>query len=303
MADRGCDVWRDVTAAAARASQTLEVSFRSTRRALPSVGNPLLIAGGVLALLLLLVAVFAPVLAPSDPIAIDPLRALQAPSLESYFGNDRFGRSVLSRVIFGTQVSLLVSVGSITIAASVGSLLGLVSGYLGGALDEIIGRIMDVFFTFPSLILAITLSVALGVGAQNALLAIALTYWPGFGRVVRSAVVVERGKEYVQAARLLGASDLRIVLCHLLPNTLSPLVVQATLGVSHAILVESSLSYLGLGVQPPTPSWGTMINEGRAFLQVAPWISVFPGVAIMAAVLSCNLLGDGLRDALDPRLR
>jgi peptide/nickel transport system permease protein len=290
-----------VSGATARAIQAPGIGFRATGRTLPLADNPLATAGAVLALLLLLVAVCAPLLAPTDPTAIDPLRALQPPSPEAWLGTDRFGRSVLSRVIYGTRVSLLVALGSIAIAASVGSVLGLLGGYLGGAVDEIIGRGMDVFFTFPSLILAITISVVLGVGAQNALLAIALTYWPSFGRVVRSAVVNERGKGYVDAARLLGATDLRIMRCHLLPNVLSPLVVQVTVGISYAIIIESSLSYLGLGVQPPTPSWGAMINEGRAVLQVAPWISVFPGLAIMAAVLAFNLLGDGLRDLLDPR--
>jgi peptide/nickel transport system permease protein len=290
-----------VTGATAPALGAPAIGLRASGPALAFGQNPLVAAGTLLALLLLAVAVGARWLAPSDPTAIDPAAALQPPSLATPFGTDRFGRDVLSRTIFGTQVSLLVGLGSIAMAASVGALLGLLSGYLGGAVDELVSRIMDVFFTFPSLILALTISVALGVGAQNALLAIALTYWPSFGRVVRSAAIGERGKEYVQAARLLGASDLRIMLRHLLPNVRSPLVVQTTVAISHAIIIESSLSYLGLGVQPPTPSWGSMINEGRAVLQAAPWVSVFPGLAIMAAVLAFNLLGDGLRDLLDPR--
>jgi len=181
--------------------------------------------------------------------------------------------------------------------------IGLLSGYFGGPIDNVLGRIMDVFFTFPSLILAIAISAALGLGIQNALLAIAITYWPVFGRLVRSTTIAERSKDYVLAARVLGASGLRIMRAHLLPNGLSPIVVQVTVAISQAIIIESSLSYLGLGTQPPTPSWGTMINEGRTFLDSAPWISVFAGLAMMGAVLGFNFLGDGLRDILDPRSR
>jgi peptide/nickel transport system permease protein len=276
---------------------------RARSRLEPLLANPLVLTGLVLALAYGLVALLAPVLAPADPDAINPLRSLQPPTWETPFGMDRFGRDVLSRAIFGARVSLLVGIGSIAFAACAGTLVGLVAGYAGGTLDELAGRVMDVFFTFPSLILAITISVAFGLGAQNALLAIAITYWPTFGRVVRGAVVAERGKEYVEAARVVGASGCRVVGRHLLPNVLSPLIVQATVGISHAIVVESSLSYLGLGTQPPTASWGTMINEGRTFLLTAPWISAFPGLAIMGSVLAFNLLGDGLRDVLDPRSR
>ena len=197
----------------------------------------------------------------------------------------------------------MVGVGSIALAALVGTVIGLTAGYAGGWIDNVLGRIMDIFFTFPSLILAIAISVALGLGIQNALLAIAVTYWPAFGRVVRSATMAEGAKDYVEAARVVGASDLRVVWSHVLPNVLSPLIVQFTVAISQAIIIESSLSYLGLGTQPPTPSWGTMINEGRTFLDTAPWISVFPGAMIMGAVLAFNLLGDGLRDVLDPRSR
>jgi peptide/nickel transport system permease protein len=269
----------------------------------PLVRNPLVLGGLLMVTFLVLVALLAPILAPVNPEMMQPARALSGPSLTDLFGTDRFGRDVLSRVIYGSRVSLVVGVGSIAIAATVGTIVGLLAGYLGGAVDNVLGRIMDVFFTFPSLILAIAISVALGLGTQNALLAIAVTYWPGFGRVVRGATMVERRKEYVEAARVLGGTGLRVMRCHLLPNVLSPIIVQATVGISHAIIIESSLSYLGLGTQPPTPSWGTMINEGRTFLITAPWISFFPGAAIMAAVLAFNLLGDGLRDVLDPRSR
>src|SRR4051812_2265917 len=274
------------------------------RRSLrPLVRHPLVLAGLVLVVLFTFVALLASQLAPSDPIAMEPAKALDGPSLEHPFGLDRFGRDVLSRTIYGTRISLFIGVGSITIAALVGTLVGLSAGFFGGTVDNVLGRIMDVFFTFPSLILAIAISVALGLGTQNALLAIAVTYWPAFARVVRGATLAERHKDYVEAARVLGASGMRLMGRHLLPNILSPIIVQFTVAISQAIIVESSLSYLGLGTQPPTPSWGTMINEGRTFLATAPWISVFPGLGIMGAVLAFNLLGDGLRDILDPRSR
>jgi len=269
----------------------------------PLFRNPLVLAGLVLVVFFLAVALLANVIMPADPEAMQPASALQGPSLEHPFGTDRFGRDVLSRTIYGTRISLVVGVGSIAIAALVGTLVGLSAGYFGGAIDNLLGRIMDVFFTFPSLILAIAISVALGLGTQNALLAIAVTYWPAFGRVVRGATIAERHKDYVEAARVVGATGLRVMRLHLLPNVLSPIIVQFTVAISQAIIIESSLSYLGLGTQPPTPSWGTMINEGRTFLATAPWISVFPGLGIMGAVLAFNLLGDGLRDVLDPRSR
>ena len=278
---------------------------RSTRRnrLRPLVRNPLVLGGLVFVVFFLGVALLAPLLAPADPIAMNAARALEGPSADAPFGTDRFGRDVLSRAIYGSRASLMVGVGSIALAAVVGTIVGLAAGYLGGWVDNVLGRIMDIFFTFPSLILAIAISVALGLGIQNALLAIAITYWPAFGRVVRGATLAEGGKDYVEAARVLGASDVRVVGRHVFPNILSPLIVQFTVAISQAIIIESSLSYLGLGTQPPTPSWGTMINEGRTFLDSAPWISVFPGAAIMGAVLAFNLLGDGLRDILDPRSR
>ncbi|MFN8637506.1 MAG: ABC transporter permease [Chloroflexota bacterium] len=269
----------------------------------PLVRNPLVLGGLILVILFLAMAALANVVAPSDPIAMNAGKALEGPSWSSPFGTDRFGRDVLSRAIYGARASLLVGIGSIALAAVVGTVVGLVAGYCGGAVDNVLGRVMDVFFTFPSLILAIAISAALGLGIQNALLAIAVTYWPAFGRVVRGATLAERARDYVEAARVVGASDARVIWSHVLPNVLSPIVVQFTVAISQAIIIESSLSYLGLGTQPPTPSWGTMINEGRTFLDTAPWISVFPGAAIMGAVLAFNLLGDGLRDVLDPRSR
>ena len=280
------------------------VRARGQRRWLrPLVRNPLVLGGLILVIFLVLLALFANAIAPADPIAMNAGKALEGPSLSAPFGTDRFGRDVLSRAIHGARASLLVGIGSIALAALVGTVVGLVAGYSGGWIDNVLGRVMDVFFTFPSLILAIAISAALGLGIQNALFAIAITYWPAFGRVVRGAALAERSKDYVDAARVVGASDPRVVWSHVLPNVLSPIIVQFTVAISQAIIIESSLSYLGLGTQPPTPSWGTMINEGRTFLNTAPWISVFPGLAIMGAVLAFNLLGDGLRDVLDPRSR
>lgn len=246
----------------------------------PLVRNPLVLGGLLLVVFFLVIATFADVIAPSDPILMNAAMALESPSWGAPFGTDRFGRDVLSRAIHGARASLTVGIGSISVAVVVGTIIGLVAGYCGGVVDNVLGRVMDVFFTFPSLILAIAISVALGLGIQNALLAIAISYWPAFGRVVRGATLGERSKDYVEAARVLGASDARVVWSHVLPNILSPIIVQFTVAISQAIIIESSLSYLGLGTQPPTPSWGTMNNEEHTFPATAPWNSVFPGVAI-----------------------
>jgi ABC-type dipeptide/oligopeptide/nickel transport system permease subunit len=265
--------------------------------------NRLVLAGALLVVLVVLTALLAGAIAPYDPIANNVRAALQPPSAYYWFGTDRYGRDVFSRVVFGSQLSLLVALVSVAISAGVGTVLGLVSGFFGGWVDDVIGRIMDVLFSFPALVLAIAVAATLGPGITNAILAIAVVYAPLFGRVVRGPVLVERSKDYVEAARALGAGAPRLILRHVLPNVLSPLIVQATLTFSHAILLESYLSFLGLGTQPPYPSWGTMLQEGRTFLETAPWMSVFPGLAIMLAVLAFNLLGDGVRDVLDPRLR
>jgi peptide/nickel transport system permease protein len=265
--------------------------------------NRLVLAGLAMVVGLILVAALAGLIAPYDPIANNVRAALQPPSPYYFFGTDRFGRDVFSRVIYGSRISLLVALISVTLAASVGVVLGLLSGYYGGWVDNLIGRVMDVFFSFPALLLAIGVAAMLGPGLNNAIIAIAIVYAPSFGRVIRGPVLVERNKEYVEAARVVGGSSPRILLLHVFPNVLSPLIVQATITFSFAILTESYLSFLGLGTQPPNPSWGTMLQEGRTFLETAPWTSIFPGLAIMLAVLAFNLLGDGIRDVLDPRIR
>jgi peptide/nickel transport system permease protein len=269
----------------------------------PLVRNKLALAGGLIVVLMVFMAVFADAIAPYDPIAQKVSDALKDPCRQYWFGTDRFGRDVLSRTIHGSRISLLVSMASVTLALMVGSIAGLASGYFGGWTDNAVSRIMEIFFSFPPLLQGIVIAAFLGPGVKNTLLAIAVVYWPLFARVVRGSVLAERNKEYIEAARSIGARAGRIVTRHVLPNVLSPIIVQGSMTLSHAILLESYLSYLGLGTQPPDPSWGTMLQDGRTFLETAPWISVFPGVAIVLAVLGFNLLGDGLRDVLDPSMR
>ncbi|HXD99172.1 MAG TPA: ABC transporter permease [Candidatus Acidoferrum sp.] len=269
----------------------------------PALRNGLVLFGTGIILAMVLLAAFAGVVAPYDPTDMKVADALKRPSLAHPFGTDRFGRDVLSRTIYGSRIALGVAISSIGIALVIGTILGLLGGYLGGATDLVIGRAMDVLFSFPTLILAIGIAAMLGPGLDNAALAIAVVYAPLFSRVVRGPVIAERAKEYALAALGLGAGGFRVVCFHILPNVLAPLIVQASVSLAYAILTEAALSYLGLGTQPPAPSWGTMLNEGRTYLETAPWMSIFPGLAIMLAVLGFNLLGDGLRAALDPQLR
>ena len=279
------------------AAPLVEVASRPARR------NGLVLFGAAIIVIMVLLAVFAGVIAPYDPTEMKVADALKRPSLAHPFGTDRFGRDVLSRTIYGSRIALGVAISSIGIALVAGAILGLAGGYVGGATDLVIGRAMDVLFSFPTLILAIGIAAMLGPGLDNAALAIAVVYAPLFSRVVRGPVIAERTKEYAVAALGLGAGTFRVVLRHILPNVLAPLIVQTSVSLAYAILTEAALSYLGLGTQPPAPSWGTMLNEGRTYLETAPWMSVFPGLAIMLAVLGFNLLGDGLRSALDPQLR
>jgi peptide/nickel transport system permease protein len=269
----------------------------------PLVRNRLVLGGTSLILVVVVLAVLADVVAPYDPTEMKVVDALKRPSAPHPFGTDRFGRDVLSRTIYGSRIALGVALSSIAIAFVVGTVLGLVGGYAGGWPDLVIGRVMDVLFSFPTLILAIGISAMLGPGLNNAALAIAVVYVPLFSRVARGPVIAEREKDHVAAAQGLGAGWPRVVFRHILPNVLAPLIVQASVSLAFAILIEASLSYLGLGTQPPDPSWGTMLNEGRTYVETAPWMSIFPGLAIMVTVFGFNLLGDGLRDTLDPQLR
>jgi peptide/nickel transport system permease protein len=269
----------------------------------PLLRNRLVLFGTGLILLVVLLAIFADVVAPYDPTEMKMVDALRRPSAPHPFGTDRFGRDVLSRTIYGSRIALGVALSSIALAFLVGAALGLIGGYAGGWPDLVIGRVMDVLFSFPTLILAIGIAAMLGPGLNNAALAIAVVYVPLFSRVARGPVIAEREKDHVVAAHGLGAGWPRVVFRHILPNVLAPLIVQASVSLAFAILIEASLSYLGLGTQPPDPSWGTMLNEGRTYLETAPWMSIFPGLAIMVIVFGFNLLGDGLRDTLDPQLR
>ncbi len=273
---------------------------RQLRRVLRST---VVVIGGLFALLIVATALFAGSLAPSPPDEPDFDRIESAPGAAAIFGTDRFGRDVLSRVIYGSRISLYVALVSVGTAMVAGGVLGLAGGYLGGAWDNVINRVMDVFFSIPGLLLAVGIAAMRGPGVNSAVIAIAIVYTPLFTRVMRAPVLAEREKDYVQAVRALGATRLAVALKHVLPNVMSPFVVQGTIAFSQAILIEASLSYLGLSAQPPTPSWGNMLNEGRTYLETAPWISVFPGIAIMVSVLAFNLIGDGLRDILDPNVQ
>ncbi len=270
---------------------------RQLRRTLHSA---VVVTGAVLAALIVVMAAFAGALAPQAPDEQNFELIEAPPGAKALFGTDRFGRDVLSRVIYGSRISLYVAVTSIMAAMLIGGTLGLVAGYRGGAWDNGINRVLDIFFSVPGLLLAVGIAAMRGPGVNSAVLAIAIVYTPIFARVMRGPVLAEREKEYVEAVRALGAPRWVVALKHVLPNVISPFVVQGTVAFSQAILIEASLSYLGLSAQPPTPSWGNMLNEGRTYLETAPWISVFPGIAIMVAVLAFNLLGDGLRDILDP---
>ena len=257
----------------------------------------------------ILVAILAPVLSPHDPVATSLYDQLKPPvwhetgTWKNILGTDELGRDTLSRIIFGARVSLTVAIVSVGIAFTLGTLLGCISGYYKGIVDSLIMRVMDMILAFPYLLLAIVVVAYLGPSLQNAMMAIGITYVPRFARIVRGSVLEECEKDYVMAARAVGASDGRIIFVNILPNCLGPLIVQTTLSMASAILDAAALSFLGLGAQPPTPEWGAMIAHSRALILRASWVMTFPGIAILLAVLGFNLLGDGLRDALDPRLR
>jgi ABC-type dipeptide/oligopeptide/nickel transport system permease subunit len=259
--------------------------------------------GGLVVVLLVLMALAAPIVARRDPFGVDLINSLQAPSWTHWFGTDIQGRDVWARLVYGSRVSLSVGIGSQGIALVLGIVLGLVAGYYGRWVDEIVMRFADVTLAFPTLLLLIALVAALQPSLTIVFVTIGVVGWAGMARLVRGQVLVVRELEFVQAERALGANDVRILIKHILPSVVAPVVIAGTLGVAGAIMAESSLSFLGLGVQPPTPSWGSMIADGRDLYQLrhAPWTSVFPGLAIGAAVLGFNLLGDALRDALDPR--
>ncbi len=271
--------------------------------------NRTAVAGMLLVSLFVATAIFAPVLSPHDPNETSLYDQLKPPlwhdegTTKNILGTDDLGRDLLSRLIYGARVSLVVSLFSVGLAFFLGTFLGSVAGYYKGKLDSIIMRIMDIILAFPYLLLAIVVVAYLGPSLQNAMMAIGITYVPRFARIVRGSVLEECGKDYVTAARAIGAKDLRIIFLTILPNCLGPLIVLTTLSFASAILDAAALSFLGLGAQPPTPEWGAMIARSRSLILRASWVMTFPGIAILFAVLGFNLFGDGLRDALDPRLR
>ncbi len=258
--------------------------------------------GALIVLFLILVALFGNFISPYDPLEMHTKDALQGPSAKYWLGTDRFGRDQLSRLISGTRISMIVSFGSILVAASIGVVIGLISGYYGKYVDNVIMRLLDIIFAFPMLLLALVLVAVLGPSLRNVLIAIGFVQHARFARIVRGSVLAVKEKEYIEGIRSVGARGFTIIFRFVLPNVLSPVIVQATWGLSIAIMLEAALSFLGLGTQPPMPSWGLMLNESRRFMELAPWMTIFPGLSIMFAVLGFNLMGDALRDALDPRL-
>jgi peptide/nickel transport system permease protein len=266
-------------------------------------GRPAAVAGLVVITLFVTLAVFAPLIAQYDPDKTSWTVIRKAPSLAHWMGTDENGRDVFARVIYGARASLLAGVVSVLIAAGIGVPLGLLAGFVGGVTDALIGRVTDAMLSCPFLILAIALAAFLGPALSNAMIAIGVSAAPIFVRVARGATMDAATNEYVEAARALGNPPWRVAVRHVLPNIVPPVLVQATLAIAAAIIAEASLSFLGLGQQPPSPSWGSMLNSAQRFLTQAPWLAIFPGLAIFLAVLSFNLIGDGLRDALDPRRR
>lgn len=265
--------------------------------------NRLALIGLWVIALVMISAAFAPVVAPADPTKPDFFQLLQPPSRAHILGTDDLGRDVASRIIFGARTSLLAGFVSVGLAIAIGTPLGLLSGYYRGQLDNVLMRLTDALLSFPFLVLALAIAAVLGTGLAKAMIAIGIVFTPGFIRLARAQVLSERERVYVEAARALGALDARIVWKHILPNSLSPVLVQSSLAMAAAITAEATLSFLGLGTQPPTPSWGSMLNIAQAYLSKAPWMALWPGLAIFVTVLSLNLVGDGLREVLDPRLR
>ena len=265
--------------------------------------SPGAMIGLVLIALLLLIALLADQIAPQGIDEQNLRMALQAPSPEFPLGTDEFGRDMLSRIIHGSRISLKVGIITTAVAALLGIGFGLIAGYYGGWIDYVIQGMVDVSWAFPTVLMAIFLIAILGPGLINLMFAVGLVYWGAFARVVRGQVLTLREWEFVTAARAIGARDSRIIMRHIVPNVLSPVIVMGTLLLGDAILIESTLSFLGMGAQPPTPSWGSILASGRAYLRLAPWVTTLPGIAIMLTVLGFNLFGDALRDALDPRLQ
>lgn len=287
-----------VKAAPKKRSQMQEVWRRLKKNKMAMIGLTIVV-------ILVLIAIFADVLFDYNDVVIKQNTAirLQGPSAEHWLGTDEFGRDILARLVHGSRISLVVGVVAVSIALTVGGTLGALAGFYGGKIDMVIMRLMDILLAVPSLLLSITIVSALGPSIINLMIAISISSIPGYARIVRSSVMTVRDNEFVEAARSIGANNWQIILTHIIPNCMAPIIVQVSLKVASAILSTSGLSFLGLGVKAPTPEWGSMLSGGRAYLRNAPHLTFFPGVMIMITILSLNLLGDGLRDALDPKLK
>ena len=285
---------------------TLSKPPSPAKRRLPApvrrfLANKLAVIGIIVLVIFAGAALLARQVAPFDPAQIFFADLRAAPSAAHFFGADELGRDIFSRVVYGARVSLSAGLISVTLALVFGGSIGLIAGYIGGWLDDVLMRFVDALLSLPFLVLAIALAAILGPSLQNTMIAIAIVTAPAFARITRGEVLSQRERDYVQAAQALGAGDGRLIVRHLLPNISGALIVQTSLAIANAILAEASLSFLGLGIQPPTPSWGSMLNAARGYLTDAPWMALFPGLAIFLAVLAFNLIGDGLREALDPR--
>jgi peptide/nickel transport system permease protein len=287
--------------------KTIEIRHRSSgmmRDALRRLmRNKAAVLGLIIILVLILSAIFASVVAPFSYDEQDLRQRFLAPSAEHLFGTDEYGRDIFSRIVYGSRTSLLVGAISVTISSGIGTLLGAISGYYGNRVDNIIMRFIDIMLAIPNILLAISIAATLGPGIINVMIAVGISSVPGYARLVRASVMSLRDQEFIEAARSIGANDFRIITRHILPNCMAPIIVQATMSIAIAILSAAALSFLGLGVQPPVPEWGSMLSNGRAYIRDYWWVVTFPGVAIMATVFAFNLFGDGLRDALDPRLK
>ena len=277
-------------------SQLKEVWRRFCRNKQAMIGLAML-------LLLIFAAVFANVIAPYDPVEQNLLIRLQGPSAAHWFGTDELGRDIFSRILYGARMSLTVGLIAVSISCVAGCALGAIAGYYGGILDTVIMRISDIMMAIPSILLNISIVAALGTGLQNVMIAIGISSVPAYCRIMRASLLSLKNQEFVDASRVAGSTDFYIIMHHIIPNSLAPLIVQATLKIGGAILSCASMSFIGLGIVPPTPEWGAMLSTGRDFLRDAPHLTAFPGLAIMFAVFSMNLIGDGLRDALDPKLK
>ena len=264
--------------------------------------TPIGFIGALFVIFLLFIAILAPYLTPYDPVSQDYQR-FQSPNINHWLGTDSLGRDICSRIIQGTRVSMFVGLLAVTIALFLGTNLGILSGYYGGKIDTVLMRFIDILLAFPGLVLAMLISGLLGPSLVNAMIAVGIMLTPSFARVSRGSVLTVKNEPYIASAKTIGCSNLYIILKYILPNIMVPLSVLCSISLSIAILAESALSFLGLGIQPPAPSWGGMLHQGRQFMEIAPWVAVFPGLAIMIAVLSFNFFGDGLRDGLDPKLK